>query len=47
MEYLPLPDVLEAIKTGKPYKPRVWIERSGNKLAMLGDASSWMMHYMN
>ncbi len=36
-----IPTVLEAIKTGKPYKPRIWIERSGNKLAMLGNARSW------
>lgn len=34
------PTLIEAIKTGKPYKPRVWLERSGNKLAMLGDAST-------
>ena len=34
--------VLNAIKTGKPYKPRVWIERSGNKMATLGNASDWM-----
>lgn len=33
--------LLNALQTGKPYKPRVWIERSGNKLAMLGNASSW------
>jgi anaerobic selenocysteine-containing dehydrogenase len=36
-----IPTVLEAIKTGLPYKPRVWFDTSGNKLAMLGDASSW------
>lgn len=35
------PTVLNAIKTGKPYKPRVWLERSGNKLAMLANASEW------
>lgn len=35
------PSHLDAILTGKPYKPRVWIERSGNKFAMLGNASSW------
>ncbi|MGG0717236.1 molybdopterin-dependent oxidoreductase [Robertmurraya massiliosenegalensis] len=33
------PTLLEAIKTGKPYKPRVWMERSGNKLAMMGDVT--------
>ena len=36
-----IPSVLEAIKTGKPYKPRIWLERSGNKLAMLGNVKSW------
>ncbi len=34
--------VLDAILTGKPYKPRVWIERSGNKFAVLGNSSSWL-----
>lgn len=36
-----IPSVLKAIKTGEPYKPRVWYEFSGNKLAMLGNAQSW------
>ena len=36
------PTILEAIKSGKPYKPRVWIERSGNKLATLANASAWV-----
>ncbi len=36
-----IPSVLEAIKTGIPYKPRVWFEFSGNKMAMLGNAGSW------
>ncbi len=36
------PTVLEAIKTGKPYPVKVWLERSGNKLAMLANASSWI-----
>lgn len=36
------PSVQNAILTGKPYKPRVWIERSGNKLGMLGNASTWV-----
>jgi len=34
--------VLDAILTGKPYKPRVWIERSGNKMATLGNSSAWL-----
>lgn len=36
-----IPAVLEAIKTGKPYQPHIWIERSGNKFAVVGNASSW------
>lgn len=36
------PSIQDAILTGKPYKPRVWLERSGNKMAMLGNASSWL-----
>ena len=36
-----IPSVLEAIKTGIPYKPRVWFDMSGNKLCMLGNAASW------
>ncbi len=36
-----IPTILEAIKTGKPYKPRIWLERSGNKLAVIGNARSW------
>ncbi|MGV8084120.1 MAG: molybdopterin-dependent oxidoreductase [Coriobacteriia bacterium] len=36
-----IPTVRDAIATGKPYKPRVWFDMSGNKLAMLGNASSW------
>lgn len=36
-----IPSVLEAIKTGVPYQPHIWIERSGNKMATLGNASSW------
>lgn len=35
------PSILEAIKTGKPYKPRIWIERSGNKLVNLANAKEW------
>ena len=33
-----IPTVLKAIETGEPYRPRIWIERSGNKLAMIGNA---------
>lgn len=37
-----IPTILNAILTGEPYQPHIWIERSGNKMAMLGNASSWV-----
>ena len=33
--------VLEAILTGEPYRPKVWIDRSGNKLGVLAEAGRW------
>ncbi len=36
-----IPSVRDAIETGEPYKPRCWYDFSGNKLAMLGNATSW------
>lgn len=36
-----IPSVLEAITTGVPYKPRVWYDFSGNKMAVIGNAGSW------
>ena len=36
-----IPTVRDAIETGEPYKPRCWYDFSGNKLAMLGNATSW------
>ncbi len=30
--------VFDAVLTGKPYKPRVWIDRSGNKMAAIADS---------
>ena len=33
--------ILDAILTEKPYPLKVWIERSGNKFGVLGNASSW------
>ncbi len=36
-----IPTVRQAIATGEPFKPRVWFDMSGNKLAMLGNATSW------
>lgn len=37
-----IPAVYEAIMTGEPYQPRVWYERSGNKMVTLADSSSWI-----
>ena len=37
-----IPTVLSAVLTGEPYQPKVWIERSGNKMAALGNAASWV-----
>lgn len=34
-----IPTVLKAIETGEPYRPKIWLERSGNKLAMIGNAN--------
>jgi anaerobic selenocysteine-containing dehydrogenase len=36
-----IPTVLNAIISGEPYKPRVWFDMSGNKLVVLGNATSW------
>ncbi|MDR2400487.1 MAG: molybdopterin-dependent oxidoreductase [Deferribacteraceae bacterium] len=33
--------ILEAIKTGKPYPLKVWIERSGNKLGTVANTYEW------
>ena len=35
------PTILKAIQTGEPYKPHVWLDTSGNKFAMLANATSW------
>ena len=36
-----IPSMLKLIRSGEPYKPRVWYEFSGNKLAALGNVQSW------
>ena len=33
--------ILEAVLTGEPYQPRVWIDRSGNKLGATADSQRW------
>ena len=37
-----IPSVYDAIMSGEPYQPRVWYERSGNKMVTLADAASWV-----
>ena len=37
-----IPTVLNAVLTGEPYQPKVWIERSGNKFHNLANSSSWL-----
>ena len=39
--------VLDAMLTGKPYPIKVWLERSGNKFGVLGNASSWVPAFDN
>lgn len=34
--------VLDAMLTGKPYPIKVWLERSGNKMMVNGQAQSWV-----
>lgn len=33
--------ILNAILMGEPYRPRVWIDRSGNKLGVLAESGKW------
>ena len=33
--------ILKAILTGKPYQPRMWIDRSGNKFGVLAEVGKW------
>ncbi len=33
--------ILDAILTGQPYQPRVWIDRSGNKLGVVAESGRW------
>lgn len=34
--------ILDAILTGEPYQPRVWLDRSGNKLGVVADSAKWV-----
>ena len=40
-----IPSVYDAIISGEPYQPRVWYERSGNKMVTLADSASWVLIY--
>ena len=33
--------ILKAVLTGVPYQPRMWIDRSGNKFGVMGEAGKW------
>lgn len=33
--------IRDAVLTGKPYQPRVWIDRSGNKLGVVAESKKW------
>ncbi len=33
--------IRDAMVTGKPYQPRVWLERSGNKYGVLANSTEW------
>ncbi len=37
-----IPTIMNAAATGEPYQPLMWIDRSGNKLAMVGGASTFL-----
>lgn len=37
-----IPTVREALETGKPYMPKIWMDRSGNKPVMLGGANQFL-----
>ena len=37
-----IPTIREALETGEPYMPKIWLDRSGNKPVMLGGANQFM-----
>lgn len=37
-----IPTIRAALETGEPYKPKIWMDRSGNKPIMLGGANQFM-----
>lgn len=42
-----IPAVHHAMLTGDPYPVKVWMERSGNKMATIADSSSWLEAFKN
>ena len=36
-----IPAVRQAIETGEPWRPRIWLEISGNKFCVIGSAAAW------
>ena len=42
-----IPSIREHIETGEPFRPRVWFDGSGNKLAALASAGVWYNAIMN
>lgn len=34
--------IRDAVLTGKPYQPKVWIDRSGNKLGVVAESAKWV-----
>ncbi|MGE4466088.1 molybdopterin-containing oxidoreductase family protein [Sphaerochaeta sp.] len=39
--------ILDAMTTGKPYKMKAWLERSGNKLGTVANAGAWVKGMSN
>ncbi|MBR2836164.1 MAG: molybdopterin-dependent oxidoreductase [Coriobacteriales bacterium] len=37
-----IPTIMKAVATGEPYQPEMWIDRSGNKLAMVGNSPTFL-----
>jgi len=37
-----IPTIMEAMNTGQPYQPEMWIDRSGNKLAVVGNSPTFL-----
>ena len=42
-----IPTIMHAAATGEPYQPKMWIDRSGNKLAVVGGASTFLESMKN